>query len=56
MGLNYQEFQHALFRIAIKHKTIFNMIADKIKDKVDFKEEPKIIKEDSKTKNKKIKK
>lgn len=32
MGLNYKEFQQALLRIAIKHKSIFNKIADNIKE------------------------
>lgn len=32
LGLNFEEFQQGLLRIAIKHKTVFNRIADKIKD------------------------
>lgn len=27
LGLNFEEFQQALLRIAIKHKTIFNKLA-----------------------------
>lgn len=32
IGLNYNEFQQALLRVAIKHKTVFNKIAEKIKE------------------------
>ena len=32
VGLNFQDFQQALFRLACKYKNIFNVIADKIKD------------------------
>lgn len=32
VGLNYKDFQQALFRIAIKYKSVFNLIAEKIKD------------------------
>lgn len=32
LGMNFEEFQQALLRIAIKHKTVFNKIAEKIKD------------------------
>ena len=32
VGLNSKDFEQALFRIAIKYKSIFNVIADKIKD------------------------
>ena len=31
-GLNLDEFKQALLRIAIRHKTVFNKIADKIKE------------------------
>jgi hypothetical protein len=30
-GLNFDEFKQGLLRIAIRHKTVFNKIADKIK-------------------------
>ncbi len=30
-GLSLDEFKQALLRIAIRHKTVFNKIADKIK-------------------------
>lgn len=32
-GLKYEEFLQAVFRIVVKYKTIFNILADKIKDK-----------------------
>lgn len=32
LGLNFEEFEQALLRIAIKHKTIFNKISEKIKE------------------------
>ena len=32
VGLNSRDFEQALFRIAVKYKSIFNVIADKIKD------------------------
>lgn len=32
LGLNFEQFQQALLRIAIKHKTIFNKISEKIKE------------------------
>lgn len=32
IGLNFEQFQQALLRIAIKHKTVFNKIAQKIKE------------------------
>ena len=30
--MNFEEFEQALLRLAIKHKTVFNKIAEKIKD------------------------
>ena len=30
--MNFEEFQQALLRVAIKHKTVFNKISEKIKD------------------------
>lgn len=35
VGLNFEQFQQALLRIAVKYKTIFNLISEKIKDKVE---------------------
>jgi hypothetical protein len=32
IGLDYQEFLQALLREAVKHKTFFNKISEKIKD------------------------
>lgn len=32
VGFNYKDFQQALFRIAIKYKTVFNILSEKIKD------------------------
>jgi hypothetical protein len=40
IGLNFEEFQQALLRIAIKYKSIFNMVAEKIKDKQPSPEKP----------------
>lgn len=34
VGLSYEEFQQALLRIAVKHKTIFNIINSKIIDEI----------------------
>ncbi len=34
VGLSYEEFQQALLRIAVKHKTIFNIISTKIIDEI----------------------
>jgi len=31
-GLSFEDFKQALLRIAIRHKTVFNKIADKIKE------------------------
>lgn len=31
-GLSFEEFKQALLRIAIRHKTVFNKISDKIKE------------------------
>ena len=31
-GLSLEDFKQALLRIAIRHKTVFNKIADKIKE------------------------
>lgn len=33
VGLNFEEFQQALLRLAIKYKALFNLVAEKIKDK-----------------------
>jgi hypothetical protein len=33
VGLSFEDFQQALLRIAIKYKAVFNMVAEKIKDK-----------------------
>ena len=30
--MNYAEFEQALLRIAIKHKSVFNKLAEKIKE------------------------
>lgn len=32
IGLTYDEFQQALLRVVIKHKSIFNKLSEKIKD------------------------
>lgn len=32
IGLSFDEFQQALLRVVIKHKSIFNKLAEKIKD------------------------
>lgn len=37
IGLSYKEFEEALLRLAIKYKTIFNHISDRIKDKIEEK-------------------
>ena len=31
-GMNFEEFKQALLRVAIKHKSIFNKLSEKIKD------------------------
>ena len=42
-GLNFEEFEEALLRIAIKHKTVFNKISEKIKENVMSEKEIKSI-------------
>jgi 3-isopropylmalate dehydratase small subunit len=37
IGLSFKEFEEALLRIAIKHKSIFNIINERIKDKIEEK-------------------
>jgi hypothetical protein len=33
VGLSFEDFQQALLRLAIKYKNVFNLVAEKIKDK-----------------------
>lgn len=40
IGLSFEDFQQALLRVATKHKAIFNLIAEKIKDKQPEVEKP----------------
>lgn len=46
VGLTFEEFQLALLRVAIKHKSIFNKLAEKIKDTMTEKEINEIVEKD----------
>lgn len=54
IGLNFEEFQQALLRLAIRYKKFFNLVAEKIKDKQPEPQKPP--QSDSKDKDKKLKK
>lgn len=46
IGLTYEEFKQALFRIAIKHKSIFNKLSEKIKESMTSGEIDAVVQKD----------
>jgi len=46
IGLTFDEFKQALLRVAIKHKSIFNKLAEKIKENMSAGEIDAVIQKD----------
>lgn len=52
IGLTFEEFQQALLRVAIKHKSIFNKLSEKIKDDMSAGEIDAVVQKDIEEKEK----
>jgi hypothetical protein len=52
IGLTFDEFQQALLRVVIKHKSIFNKLAEKIKDDMTNGEIESVVQKDIEEKEK----
>ena len=46
IGLTFEEFKQALLRIAIKHKSIFNKLSEKIKENMSSGEIDAVVQKD----------
>jgi hypothetical protein len=53
VGLSYKEFEQALLRVTIKYKSIFNLISERIKDKIEEKKVEEVSVADKTDKSKK---
>ena len=51
-GMNFEEFKQALLRVAIKHKSIFNKLAEKIKESMSSSEIDAVVQKDIEEKEK----